>query len=309
VHPVLFQLPWGPANAYGTMILLGGISCMPLIAWDARQRRIAPGQLGSFVIDFYLVLVFGAAIGGRVLHLVTLPGDLLTNLSRAFALDAGGFVFFGSLLAIVAGWAWLARRYDTRFSALCDLGATFIPLGHGFGRLGCFLAGCCFGAPTSGAFAVSFPPDSIAARTGEVPLHGASTIPLIPVQLVEAIALFALFGVMIALRLRNGPHAPPFRTTSTYLLGYGIIRAATEIVRGDLSRGFVFETTIPWLTAWLHLPPGHPVALSVSQAFAAAMVVAGLVGLRMTRVRAQDDASVVHHPIPELSSATKFPGP
>ena len=74
MHPVLFQLPWGPANAYGTLILVGGLVCMPLIAWDARQRGIATGRLASFIVDVYLVLVFGAVIGGRLLHVLTLPG-------------------------------------------------------------------------------------------------------------------------------------------------------------------------------------------------------------------------------------------
>lgn len=282
MHPILFDLPWGPAHAYGTLILCGGIVCIPGLHWDARSRNIASNRRLSFLVDYYLVLVFGAFVGGRILHLLTRPDAWNPALwSSSAALSDGGFVFFGSLLAILVGWIWLARRYDTAFATLCDLGSTWIPLGHAFGRLGCWFAGCCWGAPTTHAWGVRFPETAIATLSGEVPVEGGHTVPLVPVQLLEAASLIALFGVLLALRRRRGPQEPSWRASARYGIGYGVIRLLTEVLRGDDSRGWLWTWRIPPISQGFGLPVDQPVAVSISQAVAIAMIVAGTAVLCM----------------------------
>lgn len=296
MHPVLFALPWGPANAYGTLILLGGVLTIPGVTWDARARGLAGSpaggltgmRLASFVVDFYLVLVFGAAIGGRVLHIATAPGPYLEDPARMLAPENAGFVFFGSLLAIVGGWVWLARRYGLAFGSLVDLGATWMPLGHAFGRLGCLFAGCCWGAPWLGptpGLGVRFPDGSVVHATGLVPHEGTHTIALHPVQLYEAVGLAITFAILFAVRRRRGIEAP-YRQASRYALAYGIVRTMTEVVRSDASRGLLLELHVPRLAEALALPPAQPLALSISQAIAIALLGLGAWGLRRTRPRA-----------------------
>lgn len=281
MHPVLFQLPWGPANAYGTLILLGGVLCIPGLVWEAYDRQIAQGRRLSFIVDVYLVLVFGAFLGGRLLHVLTLPGPFGSHLHTFLAMRDGGFVFFGSLLAILAGWAWLGRRYDASLASLCDMGATWVPLGHALGRMGCWAAGCCWGAPTDTAWGVRFPLSSVAAHAGEVAVEEAGTVPLVPVQLIESGALLGLFGLLLIVRLTRGPSEAPWRATARYAIGYGVIRFLTEGLRGDASRGLLLELPFMALSRALGLPADHPWLLSVSQAVAVAMVLGGLVLLRM----------------------------
>lgn len=281
LHPVLFELPWGPANAYGTLILFGGLACAPGLAWELRDRGIAPTRRTALLLDLYLVLVFGAVIGGRILHVLTLPGPLADHVGQLWNPSTGGFVFFGSLLAIVGGWAWLARRYAVPFATLCDLGATWIPLGHAFGRLGCFFAGCCWGAPTDAPWGVHFPAESVVALSGEVARHDGHTVALVPVQMFEACALAGLFLLLLALRRRYGPRETPWRATARYAIGYGIIRCFTEVLRGDASRGMLFTLPMPFVSGRLHLPPDQPLLLSVSQLVAIAMVLGGVGVLRM----------------------------
>lgn len=75
MHPHLFTLPWGTeVNAYGTLIMIGGLLCLPMTAWDARKRGIPRERRLSFLVDLWLVIVVGAFFGGRLLHVLTVPG-------------------------------------------------------------------------------------------------------------------------------------------------------------------------------------------------------------------------------------------
>jgi len=282
MHPVLFEVPgWGPLNAYGTLILLGGLLAMPGLYWELRQRGLGRGRPGTMLLDLYLVLIFGAAVGGRVLHVLTAPGSYLDDPARLLALDGTGFVFFGSMLAIVGGFYWLARRYGTTFAQVCDAGATWMPLGHALGRLGCLMAGCCWGAPTGVPWAIRFGPGSVAHGAGEVPLHGSSTVPLHPTQLYEGLGLLALFGMLLVIRRHRGIEAP-WRQASRYALGYGILRGLVETFRGDPSRGLLVDLRSAGMAELLGLSPDQPLLLSVSQAIALGMVGLGIWGLRRT---------------------------
>lgn len=283
MRPVLLELPgWGPINAYGTLILLGGLLAMPGVYWELRSRGLGRGRPGLMLLDLYLVLIFGAALGGRLLHVLTAPGPYLDDPSRLLALEDTGFVFFGSLLAIAGGFYWLSRRYETTFAQVCDAGATFMPLGHALGRAGCLMAGCCWGAPSDVPWAVRFGPASVAFGAGEVPRAGASTVALHPTQLYEALGLLTLFAVLLVIRRRRGVEAP-WRQVSRYALGYGALRFGVEVFRGDPSRGLLLELRSAPVAQWLSLPPDQPLVLSVSQAIALVMVGVGWWGLRRTR--------------------------
>jgi phosphatidylglycerol---prolipoprotein diacylglyceryl transferase len=283
MNPVLFELPWGaPANAYGTLILVGGLASVPGIWWDAKRRGLGKGSTASFVVDFALVLVLGAFLGGRLLHIVTMPGAYVEDPARILRLEDTGFVFFGSLLAIMGGWVWLSRRYDTTFGTLCDLGATWMGLGHAFGRLGCWLAGCCWGAPTDMALGAELPAASMAWLHAEVPRAATHTVPLHPTQLYEATGLVTIFVGLAWVRARRGIETT-WRQASRYAVAYGLLRTTTEIFRGDASRGMLASLRWPELADALALPPDQPLALSISQAVALALVALGAYGLRRTR--------------------------
>jgi len=282
MQPVLFELPgWGPINGYGTLILLGGLLAMPGLYWELKRRGLGRGRPGTMLLDLYLVLIFGCAVGGRVLHILTAPGPYLEDPGRVFSPDVTGFVFFGSMLAVIGGFAWLSRRYDAPFAEVCDAGATWMPLGHALGRMGCLMAGCCWGAPTDVPWALHFGPESVAYLAGEVPTAGDHTVGLHPTQLYESIGLLALFVVLWTVRRRRGVEAP-WRASFRYLVGYGVLRFVTEVFRGDPSRGLLVELHSGPVATWLSLPPEQPLVLSVSQAIALVMIAVGLVGLRRT---------------------------
>jgi len=286
MHPVLFELPWGgTANAYGTLILVGAVASFPGFWWDAKRRGIGGTQLLSFFVDFYLAAALGAFLGGRLLHVLTVPSESLANPMRVLVSDGTGFVFFGSLAAIVGAWAWVARRHGTTLSTVCDLAATWFALAHAFGRLGCLFAGCCWGAPTDADFGVSFGPESVVALVDGAPFdpaHGDHTVALVPIQAIEAGGLFLIAAGLALVRIRRGPEAP-WLAASRYAIGYGLLRFVTDAMRGDTTRGFVFELPGGALAEIFGMARGQPMLLSVSQLVAVGLVIAGIAGLRRNR--------------------------
>ena len=113
-----------------------------------------------------------------------------------------------------------------------DVFAPGIALGHIVGRLGCLMAGCCFGRPTSVPWAITFRDPAALANAGTtlgVPLH--------PTQLYEAAAEALILALLLVFEHKARPF--PGRTFWTYMLLYGISRFVIEFYRGD-PRGLVF---------------------------------------------------------------------
>jgi len=277
MHPILLQGSLlGDINSYGTLLLLGGLSILPGLWWDRRQR----GLPAEFHIDLYLVIVLGCFIGGRLLDVITRPREFLADPARIFALrDA--FIFYGSLLGVFAGFGLLARRYRRGLGELCDLLSPYIGFGHALGRVGCYLVGCCYGAQFVGdpAWSAHFPPGSIAYEAADLAPYAATTVGLHPVQLYEAAGLALIALVLVVLRVRRGIEAP-WRATARYTIAYGLLRLITELFRGDLSRGLYLHLENPTLAALLRLPADHQILLSTSQAISILMIAWGLWILR-----------------------------
>jgi prolipoprotein diacylglyceryltransferase len=162
-----------------------------------------------------------------------------------------------------------------------DLFAPALALGHAFGRLGCFAAGCCFGKETASRVGVAFPRGSVAfdvlSSAGAVPAGAGETPPLHPTQLYEAAGELALFGLLCALRprLRQRPGA----LLLVYLGLYALLRFVVEIFRGDVLRGFPIELHTPRLAGWLGLPPGEPIFFSAGQIGSLVTVIAVAIAL------------------------------
>ncbi len=272
MHPILFELPWFRATSYGTLILLGVLATVPGIAWDARTR----GLPRLFVADFYIVLVVGAIVGGRVAFLLASP-DPAPSWDRAVALGGGGFVFYGSLGATVLGFLWLAKRYHTNVSTICDVLFTWLALGHAFGRLGCFYAGCCYGATSTTHVGVHFPEHSPAWADPAVERLASTTCALHPVQLYEASGLLVLLAIMLAFR-RRGLEGP-WLQSARWALGYGTLRLVTEAFRGDSVRGQLMALTCPPLAEALGLPRQHALGVSPSQVVSVVLIGLGTWGL------------------------------
>lgn len=206
------------------------------ICRKAKKR----GHDDNNFITLLLISAIGVFLGGHILFGITNIRGVILLLSdwskyvNSFGdfIDCvgilfGGSVFYGGLLGgLLAGFIYCKKkRVDLQeYSDICAPG---IPLFHMFGRIGCFLGGCCYGIESEFGYTI----------------HGNDLLPMVndvnrfPVQLLEATLNFGLF-LLLAYFLKKGMFKG--RLLAIYLFLYSIIRFCDEFLRGDTYRGFLF---------------------------------------------------------------------
>lgn len=235
---------WAQLEVFGRPVLLTGYGVFAIlgaVVGAAVCIRLA-ARAGLPAFDAFaasaLALAFGL-IGAKALFLaVTLPG-LEARAWASVALAPSGLVFYGGLLGgAAAAFAYL-RAYRLDALAFADAAASGLALGHAFGRIGCFMAGCCYGRPTRLPWGVRFPASPFFAGPVGASLH--------PVQLYEAAAELGLAAVSgwLAVRGRRGS------ALLTWLFGYSAIRLALELFLRADDRGLGALGLSP--SAWLSL--------------------------------------------------------
>lgn len=203
-------------HMYGVMMAVGILAAFTVLSLYAKRMG-----LDEKYTDFVFFTGIGAiAVGLGSAALFQAFYEFLENPEAGFHLS-GNITFLGGLIGGAAFFLIvyfiLRRRLTARLSETLSIFPCMITVGHAFGRVGCFFAGCCYGKPTDSIFGVQFPH-----------LHQ----PVHPTQLYEAVFLFLLFALLSVLLLKwNFKH-----NMSVYLVAYGIFRFVNEIFRGD-SRG------------------------------------------------------------------------
>lgn len=209
--------------SYGLCIILG-IIIANIIAFSLKKRN-NHDENDLMVLEGYAFL--GGLLGAKLLYVVvSLPQVDFTKVTVKQYLEAishGGFVFYGGLIlgllfVLLAGKVHHIDCFSYIMSYLFT-----IPLIHAFGRIGCFMGGCCYGRPYNGPFAVVFP-------EGSFPPSG---IGLFPVQLVESACLFLISLLLFILTYKVHSKF----VAETYFIVYGIVRFVLEFFRYDFERG------------------------------------------------------------------------
>jgi phosphatidylglycerol:prolipoprotein diacylglycerol transferase len=183
------------------------------------------------VLDLGVYLVIAALVGAKLLLLLVNFNYFRTNPGEILVLARSGGVFYGGLIGATLVAFWYIKRHGLPLWTTCDMFAPGIALGHVVGRLGCLMAGCCYGTPTSVPWAITFTDPFAAANVG-TPLN----IPLHPTQLYEAGAELLIL-VFLLVTERKG-RTFPGRTFWGYMLLYAISRFIIEFYRGD-ERGLI----------------------------------------------------------------------
>lgn len=222
MHPVLLQVGSLKIYAYGVFVAVGFLAAI----WVAGREIARQGIDREKFYDMGFWVVLSAIVGARLFHVLVYWRQYAADPVEILKLWNGGLVFYGGFLAAVAACLIYLRRNRIPFLPVADASAIGIPLGLAFGRIGCTMAGCCYGKPSGLPWAITFSdPASLA------PLH----VPLHPTQIYESMAGFAIFGILYATRDR-------FRTPGvrfwTMLILYGAARSFLEIFRDD-PRGFL----------------------------------------------------------------------
>lgn len=179
----------------------------------------------------FFFCIIGGIVGSKVLFAITQIPWLIENFSvrnLLLLIPQSGFVFYGGLFGVIFTLMIFTRKDMDLRKRIFRLSVPAMPLFHAFGRIGCFLSGCCYGKNLSSAIAV-----------------GPIELTQIPVQLIEALAEFILFIIIIIIDKKR----TDVDLLRIYLVSYAIIRFADEFLRGDEVRGIYFGlSTAQWIS-------------------------------------------------------------
>ncbi len=237
MFPKLFTVPafdllgrnFGPFSLHTYGVLL--VSALLAALWLAGRLARKEGLDSQKVQDLGIASIIAGLIGAKLL-LVIVDFDQYRASPRALldVLQSGG-VFYGGLLGgLPVAW-WYIKKHGLPLFNTLDILAPAVALGQAIGRLGCFAAGCCYGAPSTAPWSVIFHNQSAHALVG-VPLD----TPLHPSQLYEAFGALALMFILLAVLRNRRFHG---QVVSMYLLIYAVLRFVLEFFRGDVARGSV----------------------------------------------------------------------
>lgn len=212
MHPTLF----GFIKSYGLMLALSFLLGMALSV--RRGKRY--GLKAETVMDLVFGVLVSSIIGVRFFYVIT-HLDEFPQLYRALFIWDGGLTLYGGIIAATATVWWMTRRRGIPFLVFADIFSPGVVLGIGLTRIGCFLAGCCFGRPTDCSCGVVFPAGSEPVRIfGQVPLH--------PSQLYASAGGFLIFAILLLaerwVRFRGA-------TFALFLGLYGLSRFVVDFSR------------------------------------------------------------------------------
>ena len=208
-------------HGYGLMIGIGIIAAYLMTEHLARKKGMDPDPVFSLLVFG----VLGGLAGAKILYWITTLDQILEDPSVLLNIGDGFVVYGGIIGGILSGWA-VCRVKKIKFLAYLDCATPSIALAQGFGRIGCFLAGCCYGMETDSWCAVTF-------MNSEFAPNG---VPLVPTQIFSGLFDFANFAVLYVISRKNKWDG---LTSALYLIFYGIGRFVIEFFRGDLIRGSV----------------------------------------------------------------------
>jgi len=230
MHPKLLELGPFVFHTYGFFLAIAFIAGILVTSRHARKEGINADS----VWNMGLVVLCATLVGSKLLLLITDFSYYAANPREIFSLSTlrSMGVFYGGLLLALAAATWYLRKHRLPAWRMADCAAPGIALGQAIGRIGCFMAGCCYGSPTDVPWAICFT-DHYAAENMGTPLN----IHLHPTQLYESAGTLILFGFLM---WRLSRRHITGQIILEYLGAYAILRFFIEFFRAD-DRGEVFN--------------------------------------------------------------------
>lgn len=247
MRPIIFSIFNRPIYGYGTMIAVGIIAALLLLSHRAKKKGYDEDSIFNMAI---LAVVLGV-LGGKVLYIITELKSIIESPSQL--MDFGnGFVVYGSILGGILGVIIYSKKKKWKILKVFDLAIPSLPLAQGFGRIGCFLAGCCYGRPTTSFLGVRFKADSL----------GPSNVCVLPTQIFSSVFdfLLALFLLWYDKKERKSG-----RLFALYMIIYSVGRFCIEFFRDD--------------------PRGNIGILSTSQFISIFIVIIGIILFNMDKIK------------------------
>ncbi|MBN1257436.1 MAG: prolipoprotein diacylglyceryl transferase [Planctomycetes bacterium] len=236
MHRILLKIPLHlvgledlPVFSYGFMLMLGFLFAILLTTRLARREGIKADAV--YTISFYAIIC--GIVGSRALW-VFLHGPKGMSLWEMVAVRNGGQVYYGGLALAIPVCLYVIWRKKLPVGRFADIFSPGLALGLAFGRVGCLLNGCCYGArcPVDAWYGITFPEQSPAAfqHNGLIDYLQNESLPVYPTQPMASLAgLLICVILLFALRHRRFPG----QVMLLFLQLYAIARFVLEIFRDD----------------------------------------------------------------------------
>lgn len=207
-------------HGYGLMIGIGILAAFFLAEKRAKTKGLSEDDLYGIA----LVCVIFGILGAKLLFCIIEFRSILQNPMSIFS--GNGFVVYGGIIGGALAAYLYSRIKKMEFLKYFDVLMPSVALAQGFGRIGCFLAGCCYGKETESVFGIVF------KNSGYAP----NGVRLIPTQLISSAGNFLIMAILI---LYARKQRQPGKVGALYLVLYSVGRFAVEYLRNDY-RGEVF---------------------------------------------------------------------
>lgn len=211
----------GPITIHGYGLMIGIGVAVALFLGDYRAKK--KGLNGDLIYGLTLTTVVLGFVAARILFIITEWKNFLLDPMRY--ITGSGFVVYGGIMGgVLTIWGYCKfKKMD--FWNYLDLMIPSVALAQGFGRIGCFLAGCCYGKETDSILGITFTNSHFAPNN----------VKLLPSQLFMAAGDFVLAGILLWYAQKDRAKG---KTSMLYLMLYSVGRFWVEFTRND-DRGFV----------------------------------------------------------------------
>lgn len=213
-------------HMYGLMIAIGFLSALFITLKRSKDKGLSEDTIYGI---FYCAII-GGFIGCRLLFYIVEIPDIIKDPSILWNFKNGYVVYGGIIGGIIAAMIYIKKFRKEKFLPYFDLVMPSVSIAQGFGRIGCFCAGCCYGAQTTSPIHIVFTHSQFAPNN----------VPLIPTQLISSAGDFLIGFILIKYSNRNKVLG---RTSSMYLILYGIGRFIIEFFRADYRGSIGFLST------------------------------------------------------------------
>jgi phosphatidylglycerol:prolipoprotein diacylglycerol transferase len=213
MHPILFKIGPFELYTYGAFLAIAFLTAIYLASREAQRVGLKP----EFAADMGIIVILSAIVGSRLFYILFYNLEYtLQHPRELLRLQQTGLVFYGGLIFAVAAGIVYCRRNLVSIPLAMDIAAPSIAIGQAIGRIGCLMAGCCYGRPAlTVPWAIQFP-------HLEYPRH--------PTQVYESLATFAIFLVLFQFRKRKSRNG---QVMWLYAVMYASARFVIEFFRGD----------------------------------------------------------------------------
>jgi phosphatidylglycerol:prolipoprotein diacylglycerol transferase len=215
MHSILLKVGPFTIYSYGFMLMLAFLAGT-LVATRLARRSGIPSET---ILDLTAYILLAAIVGSRLFYVALQWGYFRDHLAEIPKIWTGGLTFHGGLLGGILVGAWFCWRRRQPFLLLADILTPSVALGYALGRIGCFLNGCCYGAPTSLPWACQF---------HDPPVSGPLTPPSHPTQIYASLINLGIFAILWQIARRKRSDGQVF---FSYLVLYSIYRFGIEFLR------------------------------------------------------------------------------